>query len=208
MRVFAWLGRAAVPLLVSLALPALAAAAIGELVVLRGEVLIVRGPTTIRVADRVALEEGDRLETLDATKVHVRLYGEEADSEAILTRNTRVTVHELRGRGTGSPFRLLFGAFRARVAAFFGSRPLVATPTATVGIKGTDFIVYVKRAEATEFIGVEGLIEATSRSRPEYTLRIGRRQWGEIVADQRPLPPVRVPDELWESALEEFSFPQ
>jgi hypothetical protein len=45
------------------------------------------------------------------------------------------------------------------------------------------------------------LIEAASRSRPEFSLRIGKRQWGEIVEGQKPNPPVRVPDEDWEAAV-------
>jgi hypothetical protein len=83
----------------------------------------------------------------------------------------------------------------------------MTTPVAVIGIKGTDFIVYVKRKEASEFIGVEGLIGAANARRPEYNIDIGKRQWGEIVEGQPPRPPIPVPDELWFPALEEFSFP-
>ena len=89
---------------------------------------------------------------------------------------------------------------QTRIASF-------SSPAAVIGIKGTDFIVYVKRKEASEFIGVDGLIEAASRSRPDYSLRIGKRQWGEIVEGQKPRPPIHVPDELWNPAMEEFRFP-
>ncbi len=61
--------------------------------------------------------------------------------------------------------------------------------------------------QAAEFIGIDGPIEARSRSLPEFRFRIGERQWGEVVEGERPRPPISVPDALWESALREFRFP-
>ena len=61
--------------------------------------------------------------------------------------------------------------------------------------------------QAAEFIGIDGPIEARSRSLPEFRFRIGERQWGEVVEGERPRPPISVPDALRESALREFRFP-
>ena len=186
---------------------AAAQAAFGELRVLKGKAVVFRGRAEIHVVDRLTLEHGDRVETRKGGKVHIIPAGPLKGAEAIATSNTRLVVSDLRRRRKRSPFRLLFGAIRSRLRAYAGKAPFLRTATATIGVKGTDFIVYVKRKNASEFIGVTGLIEATSVSRPEYALRIGKRQWGEIVEGVKPKPPVRVPDDDWEQALREFSFP-
>ncbi len=183
-------------------------AAFGELRVLRGEVVVVRGRIEILVIRRITLEDGDRIETRPGSKAHIRLSGLLSGGEAIVTENTRIRVNELKPRRRVSPFRLLFGAIRSRILKYTSASPFMVTTTATIGIKGTDFIAYVKRKTASEFIGVAGLIEAGSRSLPQFAIRIGKRQWGEIVEGEKPRPPIRVPDALWESALREFSFPQ
>ena len=179
----------------------------GELTVLKGKAIVERADEKIEVSGKIKLLDEDRIRTLAGSKAHVRLTGPPAGAEAIVTADTTFSVHELSRRQAVSPLRLLFGAIRSRVARSFRTVPFIGSPTAVVGIKGTDFIVYVKKQTATEFIGVDGLIEAESRSRPEYAIRIGRRQWGEIVEGEKPKPPVRVPDEVWEAALKEFSFP-
>ena len=61
--------------------------------------------------------------------------------------------------------------------------------------------------QAAEFIGIDGPIEARSRSLPEFRFRIGERQWGGVVDGERPRPPISVPDEPWKTALREFRFP-
>lgn len=193
---------------VMLFLAGAAHAQFGKLTVLKGEAVVERGARRIQVKRQLTLLDGYRLKTLDRSKVHIRLYSVPNNAEAILTANTTIAVHELNARKPLPPIRLLFGAIRSRVARSFRTVAFITSPTATIGVKGTDFIVYVKRKVATEFIGVDGLIEAASSSRPEYTLRIGKRQWGEIVEGEKPKPPVRVPDDVWDAALREFSFPR
>ena len=143
---------------------------------LKGEAVVIRGRAEIHVVDRIILEHGDRVETQGGSKVHIVPAGPLKGAEAIATARTRLVVSELKPRRARSPFRLLFGAIRSRLAAYAGKAPFLRTATATIGVKGTDFIVYVKRKNASEFIGVTGLIVATSVSRPEYSLRIGKRQ--------------------------------
>ena len=188
-----------------LAIPAWAA--FGELIVLRGQATLIRGRITAIVTERFDLEDGDRVITAEDSKAHILLFGELAGSEAIVTENTDFNVSDLAVRRDRSPFELIAGAIRSRLLAFTGSLPFMQTPTAVTGVKGTDFIVFVRRANASEFIGIDGLIEAASRSRPEFAIRIGKRQWGEIVEGERPRPPIRVPDEIWEPAQIEFGFP-
>jgi hypothetical protein len=182
-------------------------AAIGEVIVLKGEVNLVRGRIRARVQETFQLEDGDRVVTAEGAKALIRLSGEMQGTEAVVTEKTDFKVNELLGQRERSPIELLFGAIRSRVLKYSDPQPFMRTPAAVIGIKGTDFIVYVKRKEASEFIGVEGLIGASSASRPDYSIDIGKRQWGEIVEGEAPRPPIHVPDELWFPALEEFSFP-
>jgi len=190
-----------------LAAPGLTVAAIGEVIVLKGEVSLIRGRIQARVQEKFDLEDGDRVVTALGAKALIRLAGEMQGTEAVVTEKTDFKVNELLRRREASPIELLFGAIRSRVIRYIEPKPFLRTPAAVIGIKGTDFIVYVKRKEASEFIGVEGLIEAASATRPEYSIQIGKRQWGEIVEGQPPRPPIPVPDELWNPAMEEFRFP-
>ncbi len=178
----------------------------GDLVVLRGSAKVIRGSQTLTVSDRAQLLDGDRVETQAESLAYIRMAIKVYGAEAMLTSNTTVTVNELRPNQTQSPMALLFGAMRTRLLRWTG-QPFVVTRTATIGIKGTDFITTVRREKATEFIGVTGEIECVSRSNPDYSIRIGVRQWGEIVEGQQPNAPVRVPDELWIPAQKEFAFP-
>jgi len=124
-----------------------------------------------------------------------------------VTEGTDFQVSALANPRKASPLNLIFGAIRSRVVKYIDPKPFMGTPTAVVGIKGTDFITYVKKPKASEFIGVDGLVRCTSRSNAAHAIEIGQRQWGEIVEGQAPKPPIHVPDELWEPALKEFAFP-
>lgn len=197
--------------LLCLLLPgALRAQTLGTLTMLFGRAEVTRGAETLTVREgaRLPLQEADRIETGSGAKGHV-VFAESGSgaAEAVITEETTVVVNTLRGARARSPVSLVYGAIRSRVRRWLFDTPFLGSPVATIGIKGTDFITYVKREEATEMIGVEGRIEAVSRVNDAHRLEIGRRQWGEIVAGEAPRPPIRVPDPLWRSALAEFRFP-
>jgi hypothetical protein len=189
-----------------LPLAAQAQESVAELTVLQGSATVFRGQREIEVRRGLVLRDTDRVRTGPASKARLRFYRPLAGSGAIVTAETEFEVRALSAR-QGHVLRLVWGAIRSRLVAFSRRATFLRTGTAVVGVKGTDFIAYVKRENATEFIGVEGLIEAASRSQPAYSIRIGQRQWGEIVEGEKPNPPIRVPDALWFPALREFSFP-
>jgi hypothetical protein len=184
-----------------------AQAAIGELIVLKGEVNLVRGRTKARIVEKFELEDGDRVVTSKGAKALIRLTGDMQGTEAVVTESTDFQVNALKNARKASPIDLIFGAIRSRVLKYSDPKPFMGTPAAVIGIKGTDFITYVKRKNASEFIGVDGVVKCTSRTNADYTIDIGKRQWGEIVEGQKPNPPIYVPDELWNPAMVEFSFP-
>lgn len=182
-------------------------AAVGEMIVLKGKATVLRNSQAITVTERIELEHNDIIRTGDGAKVQVNWFGLPGKSNSIVTGNTVLRVRDIARVRKVSPVTLLWGAIRSRITAFFPTRPFIGTPTAVVGIKGTDFIVYVKREEATEFIGVAGLIEGQSTSNPDHAIRIGKRQWGEIVRGEKPKAPIRVPDDVWAEARNTFNFP-
>jgi hypothetical protein len=184
------------------------AASFGEVVVLKGRVIVTRSGAPFFVPGRAAVEEGDRVDTLAGAKAQLVIGAKEGGMQAILAARTTVTVGALKaGSGAASPLSLVYGTLRARVRAWSGP-PFVATRAAVIGIKGTDFVTWVKRPKAAEFVGVEGLIECVSRSNASYSIRIGPRQWGEIVENEQPRAPVSVPDDVWEEVQRELSFPE
>jgi hypothetical protein len=183
------------------------AAAFGELVVLQGKAVVTRGGKPFMVHERAALEDGDRVDTLADSKARLVIGSADSGMEAILSSRTSLLVNQTQqGARYAAPISLVFGALRARVRSWTG-QPFVATRAATVGIKGTDFVTWVKRPQASEFVGVEGLIECVSQTNQSYSIRIGQRQWGEIVDNEQPKAPIRVPDAVWNAVQTEFSFP-
>lgn len=175
--------------------------------VLAGEASITRGQQVIRVRQAATLEDGDQVQTQADSRVYIKLNAAVGGGEALMQELTIVQVNDLTGAVKTSPLVLTIGSLRTRITKWLRPEPYVTSATATIGIKGTDFITWVKRPNATEFIGVDGRIECVSRSRPEYSIQIGRKQWGEIVEGQKPAPPIEVPDALWESALRDYAFP-
>jgi hypothetical protein len=184
------------------------AASFGELVVLRGKAVVTRGESSALVLDRAPVEEGDRVDALADSKVQLLIGGKGSGLEAVLAARTSIVVGRLQqGGGLGAPIALTFGVLRARVRSWAG-QPFVSTRAATIGIKGTDFVTWVKRPQAAEFVGVEGLIDCVSRSNKDFSIQIGSRQWGEIVENEKPKAPVAVPDDVWRQVQSEYAFPE
>ena len=183
------------------------AANFGELVVLEGKAVITRAGKHYIVRDHAPVEEGDRVDTLADTRAQLIIGPKDQGLDAVLSSRTSITVNQVKQSPSAlSPISLGFGALRARIRAWSG-QPFVATRAATIGIKGTDFVTWVKRPEAAEFVGIEGLIECVSQTNKDYSIRIGQRQWGEIVENEQPKAPIRVPDSIWDAVQKEFAFP-
>jgi hypothetical protein len=201
-------GIGAIALAVWLAAGPVRAGTFGELIMLQGKAVITRGAKHLLVRERMTVEDGDRVDTLADSKARLVIGAADAGMEAVISSRTSITVSQvLQNAAAASPISLAFGALRARVRSWTG-QPFVTTRVATIGIKGTDFVTWVKRPQAAEFVGVEGLIECVSTSNKENSLRIGQRQWGEIVENEKPKAPIRVPDAVWDSVQKEFAFPK
>jgi hypothetical protein len=161
----------------------------------------------IQVRQATTLEDGDSVQTQADSRAYIKLGSAVGGGEALVQELTIVQVNDLTGANKTSPLVLTIGSLRTHVAKWLRPEPYVYTATATIGIKGTDFITWVKKPNATEFVGVDGLIDCVSRSRPEYSIQIGKKRWGEIVDGQKPNAPIEVPDALWAAALHDYAFP-
>jgi len=179
----------------------------GELRVLEGKAVISRAGKPFIVRTKAPVEDGDRIDTLADTKAQLIVGPQEDGVDAMLSSRTSITVAQVpQSINAASPISLAFGALRARVRKWTG-QPFIATRAATIGIKGTDFVTWVKRPQAAEFVDVTGLIDCVSRTNKDYSIQIGQRQWGEIVENEQPKAPIRVPDAVWDAVAKEFAFP-
>lgn len=185
--------RRALPLVFSLlALPALPAQAadVGEIVLVRN---LVRGTAPgaaarpLAVRDGVAL--GLRVETGADSGTKMTF-----DPSGSLTvgANTRVTIDKVVvDRATGrsdSALSVLAGTVRLALGRLFGGEVAVDTPTAVVGVKGTDFRVEVEEGTGTTVVLVtEGEVSVRSKAGGEVTVRAGQRTL--VAPGQAPTPP-------------------
>lgn len=122
-----------------------AAANVGRVVLAAGETSALRGGQAVRLALGTVIQEKDVLRTGAASNLQVRF---EDDSYVSLRENSELRVDEFRftnGAGKESAvFGLLKGGLRA-VTGLVGRRNnedyKMVTPTATIGIRGTDYAV-------------------------------------------------------------------
>ena len=149
LRRVAWI----LPLLCLLGSPLALAAPAGNIEKLSGEVLLGRDANTLRPAranDEV--HEGDLLATGNGEAL-IRF-----TDNALLTLRPQtrmvVTTYSDQGEGKGNyAFSLLRGAFRAVTGLIGKVRPEAArfsTPTATIGIRGTDFELAVVTEDSAD----------------------------------------------------------
>lgn len=87
----------------------------------------------------------------------------------------RVTVDEQTGRNQ-SALSILFGSVRLALSKSFRGQVAIDTPTATVGVKGTDVWVEVDEATGTTVVSVlEGEVSVTTKTGCEITVKAGTR---------------------------------
>jgi hypothetical protein len=167
-------------LLVSLAL-ALAVPAhgeVGEVVLVRNSVLgtLHSGPTKpLAVGDGLAL--GLRVETGADSAAKMTF-----DPKGSLTLGSRARVtldaarvDQVTGRSE-SALSLLSGAVRLALGKLFQGEVAIDTPTAVVGVKGTDLRVEVDELTGATTVAVtEGVVTVRSKAGGEVTVRAGQR---------------------------------
>jgi hypothetical protein len=187
--------RRALPLLALLFLPALPAQAadVGEVVLVRN---LVRGTAPGAAARPLSVGEGVvlglRVETGADSGTKMTF-----DPSGSLTvgANTRATIDKaVVDRATGrsdSVLSVLAGTVRLALGKLFSGEVAVDTPTAVVGVKGTDLRVEVEEATGTTVVLVtEGEVSVRSKAGGEVTVRAGQRTL--VARGQAPTPPSQI----------------
>ena len=120
------------------------AADVGRVVLAAGDASAVRGGQVVKLAFGAAVQDKDLLRTGAATNLQVRF---QDDSFVSMRENSELRIDEFRfsGKGDGGDsavFGLVKGGFRALtglIGRVHNDEYKMVTPTATIGIRGTDY---------------------------------------------------------------------
>lgn len=183
---------------------------VGRVVALEGEVDILQAgqeePEVARLMSYVYLL--DQIETMEESKVKILMND---DSVITLSENTHLTIDEFvyspKKKERRSLFRMLKGKTKFLVGRLLGfrSRYRVKTPTATVGVRGTLFIVWT----TTDAIGrvvtfvlpLEGTLETANVAIPDQVVEVSAGYTAEIVQNIPPTYKVTT-DEMIQEAIQ------
>jgi hypothetical protein len=169
------------------------AADVGEVVLVRN---VVRGtppggsPGPLAVGNGVGL--GLRIETGDdsAAKMTFDPHGAltlGSRARAVIDRNL---VDQVTGR-SDSALSVLGGQIRLALGRLFRGEVAIDTPTAVVGVKGTDLRVEVDEPTGTTLVTVtEGEVTVRSKAGGEVIVRAGQRT--VVASGQAPTPPALI----------------
>ena len=167
------------------------AATIGEMNLVSGMVKLTRqGQSEVYrgSAAKVAVEPGDRFQTGPDSIVKVSL--RQGAEEVKLYSNTNFQVRNHNNEGVLFFLNLgkaYFGAHIKKIRTKF----LVRTPTAAIGVKGTEFVVGVD-PNSTYLYTVEGLVGFSSSMDPSQEVLVAEGQASSVTAGYPPTEPVPV----------------
>lgn len=169
------------------------AAEVGYLVVEKGLVKVIQqgSEATHRATTRkIPLFAGDEVQTAEETKATMHFLNEE--QVVRLYAGTFIRVDEIRPRRSSlwlSLGKALFKVFKPSKTKRFE----VNTPTATVGVKGTEFLVSTDGDVYSYVLTLSGLVSVINPSFPTQEVRVGPNQATVVPADGPPTIPVEVP---------------
>lgn len=167
-------------------------AAEGELLLLKGRVKIsVGGDSRLfeQANETTTLPQGAVLQTGEDSRARVMLYGKSDQVE--LYSNSLLKLDRLNQNDTRLDFPL--GKVRFTFKPSSARRVNIRTVNATIGVKGTDFVVQ-SFAGATQVMGVEGLV-SFSNAQGGAAVDIGQLKASQATGNQAPVAPVAVTPE-------------
>ena len=181
---------------------AVAADPVGELEVARGRVKIWRqgGAVMVREGDpRAPLFQGDLLRSGKGARAEV--YLREGKDTVSMYSATVFRIAEASNKGT----RIGLGigkAFVKVLSAFSQGRFKLQTPTAVIGVKGTEFVASTDGVE-TFLLTVSGVVGLANVDFPEQEILVRANQASSVMPGALPARPVEVPEETQEKIIEE-----
>lgn len=174
---------------------------VGELVLTKGVVKIrsVTGREAVvtDIGRRFAVRVGDVVQSGRDTKATI-FFRDEREKVSLYS-NTQFKIEELSPRRTW--FALSIGkAFFAAIAGVRRNTFNVRTATATIGVKGTEFVVGTD-GESTFLLTIKGLVTMVNPEFPDVVVEVGASQASTVRANQQPTPPVDVAPEDMETIV-------
>lgn len=103
---------------------------------------------------------------------------------------------------------ILFGKIKAVIIKSFDkktSKTELKTPTATVGIRGTDVILDVTKTKTRVFC-LKGLLEVLNPAFPGQVVKIMGGKFSDILRGKLPQLPVKIPQDMLNALQNQFNF--
>lgn len=148
---------------------AIAQERIGQIDVEEGQALVIRGTQTrqVNAGNTAAVFAQDTLQTLGESAATVTLGTEDDGDLFTLGEDTTFVVEEYvveNEKPTRGFFSLLGGKVRSLIGSLKGQKDIkIQTSTATIGVKGTDFLTEVPTSELTQVTTFEGVVTLENR---------------------------------------------
>ena len=172
--------------------PLFAATKYGDAIIQKGSMTVVRGGRTKRyrgVNRTVRIEENDLIRVRSRSRVLLKTR-EKADFT--LGSNSVFHVKKWRKKGKTGFARSLFGRFRASITSLFGGRSVnVKTASATIGVKGTRYLVQVTNRGGTMLVVQENIVGLQGQLGPE--VNVGENRVSIVININPATPAVEVP---------------
>ena len=175
------------------AAPLASAQQVGELVIEQGKVKIrkISGQESLyrQIGKPIAVSRGDTVQTAAATRAKISFRGKE--EEVSLYANTNFKVDTVDQKS--SRFGLNLGkAFFKVVAGLRRGNFKVQTPTATIGIKGTEWVTGTD-GRNTFVLTTKGIVAMSNPNFPDIEVSIPANSSAAVPANRPPTKPVEVP---------------
>lgn len=180
------------PLLLIVSGALMAATQYGEAVIEEGAMTIVREGQTLSFDELnrpIPVNEEDLIRVRDESRVVLT-----SREKATMTLGSNAVFHvkPWRSKGKQGFVRALFGRFRASIVGLVGGEQFnVKTATATIGVKGTEYLSAITSRGSTMLIGTDHDPEFTGQSGPPVDVQTG--QLSIVININPPTPPVPVP---------------
>lgn len=191
--------------------PAFAGSKAGIFLQVGGKVLVTRaGAKPIPAAPKGEIFLKDVIETKKNSAVELKF---DDGTKMVLRENTKIAVTQFlfqpQQRKRETTIQVFFGKVKAVIAKTFDkktSRTQLQTPTATVGIRGTEVALEVTKS-VTKVYCLKGLLEAFSPGFPDKIVDISAGKFSEVLRGKFPGVPVDIPAEILKTIESQFGFP-
>ena len=148
----------------------------------------------VALASGYILTPGDRLDTRGGGRVVIELSD---GSMVIVSPESVVTLKDFHAASSlRELFEITLGMVRVKIN-HFGGKPnpyRMNSPTASIAVRGTEFIIQVDSSGATEVTVIEGAVEVTSLADPARSILLQAGQSFRLIATNLPPPQNRGPD--------------